>query len=177
MKMRPIKIEFEPKRFWSKVATGEAGECWEWLAAKDKQGYGHFSICRGQLRKAHRVAWVLTYGPIPEGLLVCHHWDNPSCCNPYHLFLGTSADNVQDAVRKGRVPLGSELWNSKLTKEDVLDIRKWFAEGDWTQQELADAFDVTQQTISGIILRKHWSWLSPSVSKGGYAETGYTGTG
>ncbi len=89
----------EPKRFWSKVDVREAGECWEWLACKTEDGYGRFWI-DPRLWQAHRVAWVLTYGPIPEGLHCCHHCDNTSCCNPYHLFLGTDKDNAATQPKK-----------------------------------------------------------------------------
>ena len=135
----------EPERFWSKVEVCEPDKCWEWQACSVQCGYGLFRInCK--LWQAHRVAWTLTFGPIPKGLLVCHHCDNPSCCNPYHLFLGTQADNIQDAVRKGRI-------NTRLTEDEILEIREWYAEGGWTQQELADAFDVTRSRISKMVLR------------------------
>jgi len=141
----------EPKRFWSKVNVGEADECWEWLAGKSDTGYGKLRA-HHKMWSAHRMAWTLTYGSIPKGLCVLHHCDNRGCCNPYHLFLGTRADNMADAAKKGRMA-------QKLTKEDVLDIRKWFAEGDWTQRDLADAFDVDKSTISAILRRKKWKHI------------------
>jgi len=135
--------DFEgPVRFWSKVAVRGPDECWEWLGALKGRGYGRISI-HNRSWYVHRVTWVLTYGPVPEGLLVCHHCDNPSCCNPYHLFLGTHADNMADAAEKGRT-------TRKLTNEEVLDIRQLYATGEWTQQDLADAFDVHRATISRI---------------------------
>lgn len=149
--MREPQFE-EPKRFWSKVDVGEPDECWERQAYRLKRGYGLFRI-NYKSWLAHHVAWILTFGPIPKGLLVCHKCDNPSCVNPYHLFIGTQADNIQDAVRKGRM-------NTKLTEEDVLDIRKWYAEGGWTRQELADAFDISRSQVSRIIFRKQWSHLT-----------------
>lgn len=148
----------EPERFWSKVDVGELDECWEWLAGKDRNDYGQFWVRRG-LWQAHRVAWVLTYGPIPEGLFVCHHCDNSSCVNPYHLFLGTNADNVADSARKGRRAKGEKNGSSKLTKEEVLDIRDLYATGEWTQQELADEFGVSNPAISYLLSRRTWAWL------------------
>lgn len=89
------------ERFWDKVTKTET--CWTWSAKKDKNGYGRFSPS-GETSQlpAHRFSWELHNGPIPEGLLVCHHCDNPECTNPSHLFLGTPQDNMTDKVLKGR---------------------------------------------------------------------------
>jgi HNH endonuclease len=75
--------------------------CWEWSGARDRYGYG--KLRRDTVYwKAHRLAWTLEHGPIPDGMYVCHHCDNPPCVNPAHLFLGTSRDNQLDRVAKGR---------------------------------------------------------------------------
>ena len=87
-------------RFWSKVDT--SGECWTWTADLDDHGYGRLGIGRKRIEPAHRVAWTLANGPIPEGLRVLHHCDNPPCVRPDHLFLGTQADNMADMMAKGR---------------------------------------------------------------------------
>ena len=90
------------ERFWCKVTR--AIGCWTWAGSKTRQGYG----CIGSggkyapVVKAHRVSWELNRGPIPQGLCVLHHCDNPSCVNPNHLFLGTVRDNWNDAITKGR---------------------------------------------------------------------------
>ena len=94
-------------RLWRRVKIGEPDECWEWMGArKDKLPYG--LIMRGPkgagLVYTHRVAYEVTYGPVPDGLLVLHKCDNPPCCNPRHLFLGTHQDNTLDAQTKGRRP-------------------------------------------------------------------------
>jgi len=145
-----MQFEEELERFWDKVDVGKPDECWEWRASK-RWGYGQHYMheCMWQ---AHRVAWILTFGAIPEGLLVCHHCDNPGCCNPYHLFLGTQADNLRDAARKGRL-------FKKLTEGDVEKIRKLLVEGDLQSYEIANLFDVHECVISHIKHGRTWSWL------------------
>lgn len=89
-------------RFWSKVQQGEG--CWLWTSNVLKNGYGQFWMGAGLVPEyAHRVAWQLTSGPIPDGLFVLHHCDTPTCVRPDHLFLGTHTDNMRDASRKGRL--------------------------------------------------------------------------
>jgi hypothetical protein len=105
--------------------------CLEFTGTKLKKGYGIFGIGsrkdNTRSRKlAHRVAYFIAYGAIPDGMFVCHKCDNPSCCNPDHLFLGTPKDNVQDMIGKSRnvtISLkGEENPNAKFSNEDVIEI-------------------------------------------------------
>lgn len=91
----PALSEKQKQLFWPKVDM--TGDCWIWTAGKLPSGYGRYLN-----HFAHRVAYEITHGPIPDGLHVCHKCDNPSCCNPAHLFAGTAKDNMQDRERKGR---------------------------------------------------------------------------
>jgi len=87
-------------RFWAKVAVKESNECWEWLAGKDKDGYGRFRYGK-QKARANKVAWEITNGSIPTGRLICHTCNNPKCVNPNHLYLGTHKSNVDDRQNSG----------------------------------------------------------------------------
>ena len=97
------------------------GGCWVWTGGRNRQGYGRVMI-DGRSWLAHRLAWIVYRGPIPDGLCVCHSCDNPPCVNPDHLWLGTRADNNRDAIAKGRLKLkmGSER---KLTADQVRAAR------------------------------------------------------
>ena len=148
-------------RFWSKVRI-VSGECWEWTASK-RRGYGRFAIRQGKGRQtwhtAHRLAYELCFGEIPEGLLVCHHCDNRSCCNPDHLFLGTHQDNSMDRNRKGRkdylLQSGERNGRAKLTLNDVGLIRKLHTDG-INNNLLAQQFGVSWRNIQCIISHQTW---------------------
>lgn len=86
--------------FWSQVKQGAPDECWEWQGRRNDDGYGQIRL--GNTYRAHRIAYKLAYGSIPDSLWVLHRCDNPPCCNPAHLFLGTVLDNNRDAAAKGR---------------------------------------------------------------------------
>jgi hypothetical protein len=102
-------------RFWSKVdKSGGDDACWTWTASCNQHGYGRIKW-RNKLVQSHRLAWQLKHGDIPEGLFVCHHCDNPKCCNPKHLFLGTNKDNQADMHRKGRGIRARGLFNGSYT--------------------------------------------------------------
>lgn len=103
-------------RFWSKVDRSSQS-CWNWQAATDQSGYGRVLV-NGQNRRAHRIAWELTHGEIPagdgyHGVCVLHQCDNPACCNPLHLFLGSQRENIADMQRKGRHGHGSKTHCAK----------------------------------------------------------------
>lgn len=111
-----------PDRFWTKVVKGDsADDCWTWSGASSSRGYGRIAGGEGRVVRAHRVSWVIHFGPIPEGMWVLHRCDNPPCTNPRHLFLGTHADNVADRVAKGN--------GLKLTADKVRHARQLRSDG------------------------------------------------
>ncbi|HEY1248627.1 MAG TPA: HNH endonuclease [Nitrososphaera sp.] len=137
------------KDFWSYVNKGEPDECWEFTGGKvGGTGYGKYRF-NGWTERAHRVAWEKVIGPIPKGMLVLHRCDNPPCCNPAHLFLGTTADNVRDRTEKGRWKGGAP---KKLTNEQEKEITELYSSG-LTQREIANMFNVSQDTISRITMK------------------------
>lgn len=146
-----------PGRFWAKV--DRSGECWLWQGATVTGGYGLFRL-DGHNQLAHRVAYALTYGPIPDDVLAGHHCDTPACCRPDHLFLGTHLENARDRDSKGRLPLGNGRAGAKLTPGDVQEIRRRHAAGEATQGELAHAFGVDRSKISRIVARKSWNHVA-----------------
>lgn len=103
------------QRLWSKIDVKSEDECWPWKGTLNKQGYGAIGFKDRKPKGAHRVTYQITKGDIPEGMVVMHTCDNPQCCNPKHLKLGTYSDNSEDMVSKGRgnPPKGNNNIHSK----------------------------------------------------------------
>lgn len=146
--------------FWTKIDKKGDSECWNWLQAKDEKGYGKFAVLR-KAKKAHRIMWELTYGVIPDGLVVLHSCDNRACCNPNHLSLGTQLENLKDMRNKGRGTLpptgpGEASPSSILTEKQVRIIKRSLAIG-VLGQFLGQLFKVSGTNISYIKNQKSWS--------------------
>jgi hypothetical protein len=144
------------QRFWSKVDPAPSSCCWEWTANTDPDGYGRFKLNTKQLG-AHRVAYTLTKGEIPDGLMVRHTCDNPACCNPDHLILGTHADNMTDMAERNRCnpPKGEQHYNSKLTVKQVMEIYN----SPLPQNEIAELYNISKTIVSRIKHKKRWKHI------------------
>lgn len=150
-------------RLWRKIERGGPDDCWPWLASVNPAGYGRLNV-GGKFIKAHRLAWESTNGPIPSGLHVLHRCDNPRCCNPRHLFLGTHADNMADLFAKRRRAYGERHWMARLTERDVIEMRAMRSAGE-SYQEIARRFGVARMTAKNAILGKTWAHVpQPSSS-------------
>jgi hypothetical protein len=145
-------ISDRSERFWSHVNKKGPDECWEWTATRHRQGYGLFYDVtpegdRAGQRYAHIVAYELGVGPVPDGKEIRHSCDNPPCCNPNHLELGTHQENMEDRSKRNRTNI------TKITFEQVGEIRRLAQEG-IPQTEIARQFEISASNVSCIVSRK-----------------------
>lgn len=161
-------------RILKRVVVNEETGCWEWIGLRDKNGYGRIKLER-KTRGVHRVFYSIMISDVPDEMLVCHHCDNPPCCNPEHLFLGTNQDNTADRHKKGRdasgdrhfsrthpelLARGKKNGSAKLTDADVLEIRERYIPYRCSCPMLAAEFNVSKSAIFRIVKRKNWSHIT-----------------
>lgn len=167
-KLRPFRVPLassnpsEVRRvfmqLWESKDCGHASPCWVWIGASEQSGYGRLWLDK-KVSKAHRLSWVIHRGPIPKGLLVCHHCDNRPCVNPSHLFLGTYKDNMEDAAKKSRMnpQLGEQHHAAKLTNQTVRMIRKTYKRG--LGAEIARRLGVDPSLVRMVAKRQIWTHI------------------
>ena len=161
------------QRFWSRVRLGAPDECWEWtggrLIQNGKRTYGRF-CSGGAILRTHRVAWELSRGAAPTGLFVLHRCDNPPCCNPQHLWLGTRGDNNRDRAAKGRSKVppskGEKNSQARLSQAQVDCIREKLINNE-RLVDIADQFGVAASTIGNIKIGRRWKNASPAEKPDG----------
>ena len=147
------------KEGFEKFVIRNPSGCWGWKGCAPKNpGYGEFRS-EMKLVRAHRASWIIYFGEIPKGMLVCHSCDNRLCSNPDHLFLGTCKDNNIDMLKKGRTSIlgkkGSSNPNSKLKESQVQEIRA-LLKTDMSQKEIGAMFSVSQTAVSVINTERYW---------------------
>lgn len=137
------------KRIMARVKVNEQTDCWEWQGYKCKKGYGRITISSGKYVLVHRYMYEHCVGKIPDGLFVCHSCDNPKCCNPEHLWVGTDSDNQQDSIEKGRknAPCGEKHWKSKITNKERKLIVKEYTLGNVGTRALAKKLGISRGMV------------------------------
>jgi hypothetical protein len=154
-------------RFWYKVNyPGNDDECWEWIGYRNDKNYGRFGV-NWVVVFSHRFAYEYYNGPIPPiaHIHILHDCDNPPCCNPNHLFLGTDQDNMTDKVNKNRQLKGEKVGNSILTEQDILDIFEGIKAKKFTTiTQISSTYNVHRGTILAIINRINWTHLTEKMT-------------
>lgn len=145
-------IRGDAERFWNHVDVGLPDECWPTTYKTGcRSGHAYMKFSRiGKAISVHRVAWMLTHGQIPDGLNVLHRCNNPKCCNPAHLYLGTLSDNAQDSIKAGTFN------RVEFSEEDIKRIRTMLEEG-YTQAHIARVVGCSQPYVSNINVGKRRS--------------------
>lgn len=144
-------------RFWSRVDKRGPSDCWLWTAARNERGYG--TVWNGfKVVRAHRIAWTLAHGEIPSGMYICHRCDQPSCCNPAHLFTGTHADNMRDMAAKGRARTrrGAQHRRSRITENQAREIIALLSQNSLTLDQIGCLYGVSLSAIWCIKHGKTW---------------------
>lgn len=152
-----------PDSFWSMFDRSDPAGCWNWPRRKTVDGYGKFKA-NGKNIRAHRYAYEQSNGKIPDGMFVCHSCDNPACCNPNHLWIGSLQDNHADMMKKGRWHSMSGVFLrgekhplAKLSnhQREVIKVRAKSGDG---YRSLARAYNVTDTTIREVCLGKSYAY-------------------
>lgn len=161
---RVLSPEFQAE-FWAKVERGQ--DCWRWVGHIGKDGYGRTRIGQDRAHyRSHRIAYRIAFDKDPGHLYVCHRCDNPACCNPRHLFLGTAADNNADKHLKGRARAGdhkgAKNGNAKLTEGMARQAIEMIKAGK-TNVAIGRELGITHSLISRIRVGRSWTALSEQM--------------
>lgn len=148
--------------FLQHVEISRESSCWNWTRAKNEWGYGHFTRDKKRML-AHRWVFAAMYGPIADGVIICHRCDNPACVNPAHLYEGTPKSNMEDMMARGRGKhwrrCGEQHPRSRLSASQVMEIADESRWGAMSQREVGEIYGVTQAAVSDIRTRRRWGHL------------------
>lgn len=149
-------------RFWSRVDKNgpkcrNLGRCWQWTGCLNRNGYGLFNLKAKKQTPAHRVAYEMVKGSIPEGLFILHKCDNPKCVRPSHLYAGTQQDNVQDAVNRRRFPSANRSPHAKLNFEKAAQIRIMYKSKSHTLEQIGKMFGICGSHALAVGRGDYWN--------------------
>jgi len=157
----PSESDLRPKnRILRSTELDLISGCWNWTGTKTNN-YGYMRV-RGVSKRSHRVSYEDFVGSIPDGMLVCHKCDNPSCCNPDHLFLETQDENMADRGRKRRQAIGSSIGSTNLTEKDVADIWMMLVSG-MSNRSISKVSMASESVVSKIKRRRYWTHVTDSL--------------
>lgn len=151
-------------RYADRIARAGDNDCWIWTGARASRGYGHTHLNNEHVY-AHRAAYEWAHGiGSADGMIVRHQCDNPPCCNPAHLLVGTQSDNMQDMIRRGRgnPSKGGAIWTAKLTEADVLEARRLAASG-WPIARIREVFPINHGALTLAVTGRTWKHLPAAV--------------
>jgi hypothetical protein len=151
LSLSPLQVA----HFWSRVRCGTDAQCWLWDGATNDSGYGRMAI-GGKFVPAHRIAYILVNGLIPNGQIIRHRCDNPPRCNPRHLLIGSVADNAKDAMERSLLATGERNGRTKLTIEEVREIRR----SSETLTEISKRYGIATSTASYIRSGRSWKYAA-----------------
>ena len=164
-----IILAGDSEKFWERVHVGNGDECWEWALKADSNGYGDYRLGPGRRYKTHRIAFFLGHGKDPGELLVCHACDNPTCCNPAHLWIGTPRDNILDCHSKGRNAdvTGENNGTASMTDATAKGILEDLVAKEMKVKDIALKWGVHRARVTEIKMGKVWTCvvLSPEKEK------------
>lgn len=153
------------ERYADRIDRAGDNDCWVWTGARASRCYGHTHLNNEHIY-AHRAAYEWAHGVgSAEGWVVRHQCDNPPCCNPGHLLVGTQADNMQDMLSRGRgnPSKGTEIWTAKLSEDDVLEVRRLAASG-WPIARIREVFPIKHTALMYAATGRTWKHLPGAVS-------------
>lgn len=157
-----LEIQYLEARFWKFVDRRGEDDCWEWKGTlrggSTGDRYGGILI-DGVSHSAHRTSYELFVGKIDDGMFVLHSCDNTKCVNPKHLHLGSHSDNMREASERNRMAKGSANKNSKLSEDDVREIKMMVMNKSHSYSQISSIYGIGRSTVKDIVSGRCWGWV------------------